>query len=196
MGIGYNAINTIKNNFIKNTTQRPIIGFKTNDDVDAHSYDGVFKNEQQLGGGAWIEANRTNEAQIGNYANNPNVFTCKKATNSISGVLLHSDIAVHGIGEQSGYVRAGQIFKWAGLKSGVETYLEVHTSNGASIDENAVFPIPLTADLTNGGVKVASGNDAVLCYGISNVIQDCQKLSVVSGKASWVNTLGIKVKFA
>lgn len=196
MGIGYNAINSFKNNFVKNSTHRPIIGYKTNDDNNAHSYDGYFKDEQGLGAGAWIEANRSTDSKGADTANNPNVFSCKKASaDKISGVLLHSEIAVSGIGEQSGYIRAGQIFKWAGLGSGVETYLQVHTNNAAGFSESAVFPLALTADLTNGGVKVASGADKVLCYAISNVIENCQILEVKNNKAEYNTTLGVKVRF-
>lgn len=198
MSVGYNQINTIKDSFIKNTTHRPIIGYKTNDDVNASSYDGYFKEEQKLGGGAWIEANRATDSKAGNVADNPNVFVCKKSSGTnVSGVLLHSYIAVNGIGETDGYVRVGQVFKWAGLHSGVETYLAVHSSNAAGFSATAVFPIPLTYDLTNGGVKVANGtSDKVVCYAISNVIENCQMLNVEnSGKASWKNTLGVKVRF-
>lgn len=197
MGVGYNQINTSKNNFIKNTTQRPIIGYKVNDDINAQTYDGYFADEQKLGGGAWIEANRATDSKAGNVANNPNVFVCKKSSGTnVSGVLLHSYIAVNGIGETDGYVKAGQVFKWASLHSGVETYLAVHSSNAAGFSNTAVFPIPLTYDLTNGGVKVASEPDPIVCYAISNVIENCQMLNVESnGNASWKNTLGVKVRF-
>lgn len=196
MGIGYNQINTFKENFIKTGTHRPIIGFKTNDDGNAHAYDGYFKDEQNLGGGAWIEANRATSNKAGDTSNNPNVFLCKNASaDKVSGVLLHSEIAVNGLGEQSGYVRAGQIFKWAGLRSGVETYLQVHTNNATAFSESVVFPLALTYDLTNGGVKVAGTNDKVVCYAISNVIENCQMLQVKNQKAEWITTQGVKVRF-
>ena len=72
----------------------------------------------------------------------------------------------------------------------------MHSSNAAGFSETAVFPVPLTYDLTNGGVKVANGSDVVVCHAISNVIENCQMLNVDSnGNASWKNTLGVKVRF-
>lgn len=196
MSIGYNQVNTIKNNFIKDTTQRPIIGYKCNDDINAHSYDGYFKDEQNIQAGAWIEANRATDSKAGNYADNPNIFICKKASaDKVSGVLLHSYINVSGIGEQSGYIKAGQIFKWASLNSGVETYLQIHSDNASGFNETAIFPLALTYDLTNGGVKVASGSDKVVCYAISNVIENCQMLNIENNKAEYKSTLGVKVRF-
>lgn len=190
MGIGYNSINTQKTNFIKDTTSRPLIGFKCNDDISGHAYQGYFKDEQNLGAGSWICANKSN-----NTSDLNDVFICKKAeAGNVSGVLLHNYIQINGVGDSDNYIRSGQLFQWAGVHSGVETYMEINTNNAASF-ENATYPVPLTYDLTNGGVKVASSNDKVICYAISNIVNNCKVIKISQGKAIWESTLGIKVRF-
>lgn len=195
MGLGYNAINNFDSFFIKQTTQRPIIGFKSNDDIDAHSYDGVFNTDIIVTPGSFIQAQRATDSKAGNVAYNPNVFVCKEAeATKVSGVLLYTGLEVHGIGDKSGAIKQGQFFKWACIGSGSEVYLMVHTTNATGITANSVFPLALTLDVTNGGVKVASGSDVVIGHAISNVIANCQYLKNDSGVLQWDTCLGIKVR--
>ncbi len=194
MGIGYNAQSNFKNTFYKNTTQKPIIGWKTNDDIDAHTYDGYFDKDILLAPGAWIQATMSTDKEIGNNPNTPNIFKCDKSTTDVSGVLLFSDNEVHGIGDQSGTIRQGQLFKFASQKSGVETYLSVHTDNAGDF-VNASLPIALTFDIEKGGVKKAQKDSIVVCYAISNLVADCQELVVNGSSTEWKNTFGVKVRF-
>lgn len=194
MGIGYNQINNFKNSFIKTSSQRPIIGFKANDDISAHSYDGVLSEDVIITAGEFIQAAKNTKNLSGESPLNPNVFTCKKAeANKISGVMLISGIEVQGLGDKSAVIKQGQLFKFAGIGSGCEVYLLVHTDNATSFD-NAIFPVNVTADLAKGGVKVAGANDSVIGKAISNIIINCQYLKNDSGSLNWETCLGIKVR--
>lgn len=195
MGIGYNAISNNAKGFTARDTFTPLIGYKTNDDVNAHSYDGYFAENSDLVAGDFIEATPPAKETDAIKANNPNVFSCKKATTGkISGVLLHSNNEVVGIGNNSGLIQKGQLFKWAGIGSGCEVYLKVHTTNATAITTTTTFPIKLTADLTNGGVKVANGSDVVIGYAISNLITNCLSQKLDSGDVTMESCLGIKVR--